>query len=130
MAQAGAGSSPNGIVCDAVKRNQDAETRFLSREKILWSSSIAFHHLGHVMIVPYAHWRNFNCANRDAGRMMELASALTIFSTSYKRMHEPGYELGRAAEPASRHLHLHMRQVDRRFEFHTSRVKTRGIPKN
>ena len=56
MAEAAAGNQPECIFCDALARNQDAETLVVHRAKKSFVILNRFPYTsGHVMIVPYAH---------------------------------------------------------------------------
>jgi ATP adenylyltransferase len=112
MAQAAAGQQPECIFCDAVKRNQDAETLIVRRAKKSFVILNRFPYTsGHVMIVPYAHVAELNlCEPGALAEMMELAQRIeTIFRATYKPDGiNLGMNLGRAAGAGvAGHLHLH-----------------------
>jgi ATP adenylyltransferase len=113
MAQAAAGQQPECIFCDAVKRNQDAETLIVHRAKKAFVILNRFPYTsGHIMIVPYAHVAELQlCEPGALAEMMELAQRFeSIFRADYKPDGmNLGMNLGRAAGAGvTGHLHLHM----------------------
>ncbi len=113
MAEAAAGKQPECIFCDAVARNQDAETLIVHRGKKAFVILNRFPYTsGHVMIVPYTHVAELNLCEAGAlDEMMGLAQRVeTIFRASYKPDGmNLGMNLGRAAGAGvAGHLHLHM----------------------
>jgi ATP adenylyltransferase len=113
MAQAAAGQQPECIFCDAVTRNQDAETLIVERAKKSFVILNRFPYTsGHVMIVPYAHVAELHlCEPGALAEMMELAQRIeSIFRRTYKPDGmNLGMNLGRAAGAGvAGHLHLHM----------------------
>ncbi len=94
MAQVLAGKQPECIFCDAVARNNDAETLIVHRGKKSFVILNRFPYTsGHAMIVPYAHVEKLNlCDAETLGEIMQL-----------------GMNLGRAAGAGVvGHLHLHV----------------------
>ena len=113
MAQAASGQQPECIFCDAIKRNQDAETLIVHRAKKSFVILNRFPYTsGHVMIVPYSHVAELNlCEPGALAEMMELAQRIeSIFRATYKPDGmNLGMNLGRAAGAGvAGHLHLHM----------------------
>jgi ATP adenylyltransferase len=113
MAQVNAVKQPDCIFCDAVKRNQDAETLIVHRAKKSFVILNRFPYTsGHVMIVPYAHVAELNlCEPGALSEMMELAQRIEmVFRADYKPDGmNLGMNLGRAAGAGvAGHLHLHM----------------------
>ena len=113
MAQVSGGKQPECIFCDAVKRNQDAETLIVHRAKKSFVILNRFPYTsGHVMIVPYAHVAELHlCEVGALDEMMALAQKVeTVFRNAYKPDGmNLGMNLGRAAGAGvAGHLHLHM----------------------
>ncbi|HUL35909.1 MAG TPA: HIT domain-containing protein [Candidatus Eisenbacteria bacterium] len=113
MAQAASGNQPECIFCEAVARNQDAQTLIVYRGKKAFIILNRFPYTsGHVMIVPYAHVAELEkCEPGALVEMMELAQRVEgVFRAGY----QPdgmniGMNLGRAAGAGvAGHLHLHM----------------------
>lgn len=113
MAQAVSGQQPECIFCDAVRRNQDAETLIVRRGKKAFIILNRFPYTsGHVMIVPYAHVAELNlCDTATLEEMMQLAQRV---ESAFRNDYKPdgmnlGMNLGRAAGAGvTGHLHLHM----------------------
>ena len=113
MAEAAAGKQPECIFCDALARNQDAETLIVYRGKKAFVILNRFPYTsGHVMIVPYAHVAELHlCEPGTLDEMMTLAQKMeTIFRENYgPDGMNLGMNLGRAAGAGvTGHLHLHM----------------------
>ena len=113
MAEAAAGKQPECIFCDALARNQDAETLVVHRAKKSFVILNRFPYTsGHVMIVPYAHVAELHlCEPGALEEIMALAQKIeTIFRATYKPDGiNLGMNLGRAAGAGvTGHLHLHM----------------------
>jgi ATP adenylyltransferase len=113
MADAAAGKQPDCIFCDAVARNQDAETLIVHRAKKSFVILNRFPYTsGHVMIVPYAHVAELGLCEAGAlDEMMALAQRTeAIFRANYKPDGmNLGMNLGRAAGAGvAGHLHMHM----------------------
>jgi len=101
------------IFCDAVARNNDAETLIVHRGKKAFLILNRFPYTsGHVMIVPYAHVAELNLVDGDAlTEMMQLAQRVEgVFRRDYKPDGmNLGMNLGRAAGAGvAGHVHLHM----------------------
>jgi ATP adenylyltransferase len=112
MEQVSAGKQPECIFCDAVARNDDAETLIVYRGTKSFIILNRFPYTsGHVMIVPYAHVAELNLCGADAlDELMKLAQRVeTVFKTNYKPDGmNLGMNLGRAAGAGVvGHLHLH-----------------------
>jgi ATP adenylyltransferase len=113
MVQVLAGKQPECIFCDAVARNNDAETLIVHRGKKSFVILNRFPYTsGHVMIVPYAHVAKLNlCDAETLGEIMQLAQRV---ETSLLANYKPdgmnlGMNLGRAAGAGVvGHLHLHV----------------------
>lgn len=113
LAEAASGKQPECIFCDAVARNNDAETLIAHRANKSFVILNRFPYTsGHVMIVPYAHVAELKlCEPGALSEMMELAQRVeTVFRASYKPDGmNLGMNLGRAAGAGvAGHLHLHM----------------------
>jgi ATP adenylyltransferase len=113
MAEAAAGKQRECIFCDAVARNQDAETLVVHRAKKSFVILNRFPYTsGHVMIVPYAHVAELHlCEPAALEEIMALAQKMeTIYRATYKCDGiNLGMNLGRAAGAGvTGHLHLHM----------------------
>ena len=112
MAQAATGQQPECIFCDAVKRNQDAETLIVHRAKKSFVILNRYPYTsGHVMIVPYAHVAELALCDADTlNEMMQLAQRVEKI---LHKLYKPdgmnyGMNLGRAAGAGvTGHLHLH-----------------------
>ena len=105
MAQVNAGKQPECIFCDAVKRNQDAETLIVHRGTKAFVILNRFPYTsGHVMIVPYAHVAELRlCDAATLDEMMQLAQRV---ETAFREDYKPdgmnlGMNLGRAAGAGS-----------------------------
>jgi ATP adenylyltransferase len=113
MADAAAGKQPECIFCDAVARNQDAETLIVHRAKKSFVILNRFPYTsGHVMIVPYAHVAELGLC--EAGALDEMMALAQRMESIYRAAYKPdgmnlGMNLGRAAGAGvAGHLHLHM----------------------
>jgi ATP adenylyltransferase len=113
MAEAARGGQPECIFCDALVRNNDAETLIVRRGAKAFIILNRFPYTsGHAMIVPYAHVAELNlCDAESLSEMMQLAQRVE------KALHENykpdgmnlGMNLGRAAGAGvTGHLHLHV----------------------
>src|SRR5262244_310953 len=103
---------PECIFCDALQRNQDAETLIVHRGKKCFVILNRYPYTsGHVMIVPYAHVADLAACEADAlSEIMQLARRIeAAFHTLYKPDGmNLGINLGRAAGAGvAGHLHLH-----------------------
>jgi ATP adenylyltransferase len=112
MEQVAQGKQPDCIFCDALARNNDAETLIVHRAVKNFVILNRFPYTsGHVMIVPYAHVAELNlCGAETLSEMMQLARRVeTIFKANYKPDGmNLGMNLGRAAGAGVvGHLHLH-----------------------
>jgi ATP adenylyltransferase len=112
MAQVTSSKQPKCIFCDAVARNNDAETLIVHRgEKTFVILNRYPYTSGHVMIVPYAHVAELQlCETAALTEMMQLAQRVEVaFRTTYKPDGMNfGMNLGRAAGAGvAGHLHLH-----------------------
>jgi ATP adenylyltransferase len=112
MAQVNSGGQPECIFCDAVAKNNDAETLIVRRGVKAFVILNRYPYTsGHVMIVPYAHVAELNLCEADALKeMMQLAQRVEkAFQTNYKPDGmNLGMNLGRAAGAGvTGHLHLH-----------------------
>jgi len=113
MKEAASGKQPECIFCDAMARNNDAETLIVHRGAKTFVILNRFPYTsGHVMIVPYAHVAELHLCGADAlGEMMQLAQRMeTILRADYKPDGmNLGMNLGRAAGAGvTGHLHLHV----------------------
>jgi ATP adenylyltransferase len=113
MAQVSSGKQSECIFCDAVARNQDAETLIVHRAEQCFVILNRFPYTsGHVMIVPYAHVAELHlCEAGTLGEIMDLAQRVEkVFRDDYKPDGmNLGMNLGRAAGAGvAGHLHLHM----------------------
>jgi len=113
MKEAASGKQPECIFCDAMARNNDAETLIVHRGAKTFVILNRFPYTsGHVMIVPYAHVAELHLCGSDAlGEMMQLAQRMeTILRADYKPDGmNLGMNLGRAAGAGvTGHLHLHV----------------------
>src|SRR6266403_963630 len=112
MKEAASGNQPECIFCEAVARNNDAETLIVHRgEKAFIILNRFPYTSGHVMIVPYAHVAELNlCEPGALDEMMRLAQRM---ETALRANYSPdgmnlGMNLGRAAGAGVvGHLHLH-----------------------
>jgi ATP adenylyltransferase len=112
MAQVNSGAQPECIFCDAVAKNNDAETLIAYRgAKVFVILNRYPYTSGHVMIVPYAHVAELNLCEAEALKeMMQLAQRVEkAFRVNYKPDGmNLGMNLGRAAGAGvTGHLHLH-----------------------
>jgi ATP adenylyltransferase len=114
MAQVSSGGKqPDCIFCDAVARNNDAETLIVHRGVKSFVILNRFPYTsGHVMIVPYAHVAELGlCDAQTLGELMQLSQRV---ETAFRKDYKPdgmnlGMNLGRAAGAGVLgHLHLHM----------------------
>jgi ATP adenylyltransferase len=112
MAQVTSDEQPECVFCDALARNNDAETLIAHRGAKNFVILNRFPYTsGHVMIVPYAHVAELNlCDAETLNEMMQLAQRVEkIFRENYKPDGmNLGMNLGRAAGAGvAGHLHLH-----------------------
>jgi ATP adenylyltransferase len=112
MAQVNSGAQSECIFCDAVARNNDAETLIAHRGAKAFVILNRYPYTsGHVMIVPYAHVAELNLCEAEALKeMMQLAQRVEkAFQLNYKPDGmNLGMNLGRAAGAGvTGHLHLH-----------------------
>jgi ATP adenylyltransferase len=113
LAQVSGGNQPDCIFCDAVARNNDAETLIVHRGVKAFVILNRFPYTsGHVMIVPYAHVAELGlCDAQTLGEMMQLSQRV---EATFRNDYKPdgmnlGMNLGRAAGAGVLgHLHLHM----------------------
>jgi len=113
MAQVTGGKQPECIFCDAVAKNNDAETLIVHRGPKAFLILNRFPYTsGHVMIVPYAHVGELGLLDGGTlGEMMELAQRV---EGAFRRDYKPdgmnlGMNLGRAAGAGvTGHVHLHI----------------------
>jgi ATP adenylyltransferase len=113
MEQAASGKQPECIFCEALARNNDAETLIVYRGAKTFIILNRFPYTsGHVMIVPYAHVAELNlCDAQTLGEMMQLAQRVEVaLGSKYKPDGmNLGMNLGRAAGAGVvGHLHLHV----------------------
>jgi ATP adenylyltransferase len=113
MEQTASGNQPECIFCDALARNNDAETLIVHRGSKNFVILNRFPYTsGHVMIVPYAHIAELSlCDAQTLGEMMQLARRMEMaFHANYKPDGmNLGMNLGRAAGAGVvGHLHLHV----------------------
>src|ERR1700745_3196058 len=112
MKEAASGNQPECIFCDAVARNNDAETLIVHRGAKSFIILNRFPYTsGHVMIVPYAHVGELSACDREAAsEMMHLAQRV---ETALRTVYQPagmnlGRNLGRAAGAGvAGHVHMH-----------------------
>ena len=112
MNEAASGTTPDCIFCDALARNNDAETLIAHRGAKNFVILNRFPYTsGHVMIVPYAHVAELNlCDAETLNEMMQLAQRV---EKTFRENYKPdgmnlGMNLGRAAGAGvAGHLHLH-----------------------
>jgi ATP adenylyltransferase len=112
MAQVSSGKQLECIFCDALARNDDAETLIVHRGAKAFVILNRYPYTsGHVMIVPYAHVAELSLCEAEAlNEMMQLAQRVEkAFQTNYKPDGmNLGMNLGRAAGAGvTGHLHLH-----------------------
>jgi ATP adenylyltransferase len=112
MAQVNSGAQSECIFCDAVAKNNDAETLIAHRGAKAFVILNRYPYTsGHVMIVPYAHVAELNLCEAEALKeMMQLAQRVEkAFQLNYKPDGmNLGMNLGRAAGAGvTGHLHLH-----------------------
>jgi len=112
IAQVSSGKQPECIFCDAVAKNDDAETLIVHRGTKAFVIVNRYPYTsGHVMLVPYAHVADLNLCEVEAlTEMMQLAQRIeVVFRTTYKPDGmNLGMNLGRAAGAGvTGHLHLH-----------------------
>ena len=113
MAQFNSGKQPECIFCDALERNQDAETLIVHRARKCFVILNRFPYTsGHIMIVPYTHVAELHlCEPGALGEIMELSQRMEGI---FRNLYNPdgmnlGMNLGRAAGAGvAGHLHLHM----------------------
>src|SRR5215470_12794608 len=83
MEQAAAGKQPDCIFCDALARNNDAETLIVYRGKKTFIILNRFPYTsGHVMIVPYAHVAELSLC--DAGALSEIMELAQMVEAVYR----------------------------------------------
>ena len=107
------GDSPGCIFCEALKRNNDAETLILFRGRHNFILLNRFPYTtGHAMIAPFAHGGELDKAPADVlSEMMLLAQRL---QRAFGELYRPdGYNLGMnlgrvAGAGVADHLHLHV----------------------
>jgi ATP adenylyltransferase len=112
MAQVNSGKQPECIFCDAVARNNDAETLIVYRGAKAFVILNRYPYTsGHVMIVPYAHVAELQlCEAAALTEMMQLAQRV---EAAFRNVYKPdgmnfGMNLGRAAGAGvAGHLHMH-----------------------
>jgi ATP adenylyltransferase len=112
MAQVNSGKQPECIFCDAVARNNDAETLIVHRGAKTFVILNRYPYTsGHVMIVPYAHFAELQlCEAAALTEMMQLAQRV---EAAFRNVYKPdgmnfGMNLGRAAGAGvAGHLHMH-----------------------
>ena len=112
MAQVTSGKQPECIFCDAVARNNDAETLIVHRGAKAFVILNRYPYTsGHVMIVPYTHVAELQlCEAAALTEMMQLAQRV---EATFRNVYKPdgmnfGMNLGRAAGAGvAGHLHLH-----------------------
>jgi ATP adenylyltransferase len=112
MKEVTTGKQPECIFCDALARNNDAETLIVHRGAEAFVILNRFPYTsGHVMIVPYAHVADLHlCGAETLGEMMRLAQRVEkVLLENYKPDGmNLGMNLGRAAGAGVvGHLHLH-----------------------
>src|SRR5258707_2379512 len=110
MAQAAAGNQPECIFCDAVARNNDAETLIVHRGAKTFVILNRFPYTsGHVMIVPYAHVAELHlCEAGTLDEMMRLAARVNALLRALHTRYDKNLDktLRRAAGAGfARHLH-------------------------
>jgi ATP adenylyltransferase len=113
MAEAARGGQTECIFCDALARNNDAETLIVRRGAKAFIILNRFPYTsGHAMIVPYAHVAELNlCDAESLSEMMQLAQRV---EKALRENYKPdgmnlGMNLGRAAGAGvTGHLHLHI----------------------
>jgi ATP adenylyltransferase len=113
MKEVESGKQPECIFCDAVQRNDDAETLIAYRGAKTFVILNRYPYTsGHVMIVPYAHVAELDACDPEAlSEMMKLAQRVEgAFRVNYKPDGmNLGMNLGRAAGAGViGHLHLHV----------------------
>src|SRR2546421_2857543 len=113
MKEAASGNQPECIFCEAVARNNDAETLIVHRGKKTFVILNRYPYTsGHVMIVPYAHQATLEaCEPTTLAEMMELARRMeSILETLYRPQgYNLGMNMGRAAGAGvAGHLHMHL----------------------
>jgi ATP adenylyltransferase len=113
MKQAASGNQTECIFCDAVVRNDDAETLIVLRGAKTFVILNRFPYTsGHVMIVPYAHVAKLGLC--DPGTLDEMMRLAQRVETALLAIYQPdgmnlGMNLGRAAGAGvTGHLHLHV----------------------
>jgi ATP adenylyltransferase len=112
MQEVTTGKQPECIFCDALARNNDAETLIVHRGAEAFVILNRFPYTsGHVMIVPYVHVADLHlCGAETLGEMMRLAQRVEkVLLENYKPDGmNLGMNLGRAAGAGVvGHLHLH-----------------------
>ena len=112
MALVTGGKQPECIFCDALARQDDAETLIVHRgEKTFVILNRFPYTSGHVMIVPYAHVSELNSC--DAGTLAEMMKLAQSTEMALRAIYKPdgmnlGMNLGRAAGAGVLgHLHMH-----------------------
>ena len=136
MKEAASGNQPKCIFCDAVARNNDAETLIVHRgEKAFVILNRFPYTSGHVMIVPYAHVAELNLC--EAGTLNEMMQLSQRVETALRANYKPdgmnlGMNLGRAAGAGVvGHLHLHaLPRWIGDSNFMTVTARTRLVPED
>jgi ATP adenylyltransferase len=112
MSQVTGGKQPDCVFCDALARNNDAETLIVQRGAKSFIILNRFPYTsGHVMIVPYAHVAELNLC--DAATLDEMMHSAQRVEAAFRADYKPdgmnlGMNLGRAAGAGVvGHLHLH-----------------------
>jgi ATP adenylyltransferase len=113
MKEVARGVQPACIFCDAVTRQDDAETLIVYRGAKAFIILNRYPYTsGHVMIVPYAHVAELGACEPEAlSEIMRLAQRV---ETIYRATYNPngmnlGMNLGRAAGAGvAGHIHLHV----------------------
>ena len=112
MSQVTSGKQPDCIFCEALARNNDAETLIVQRGAKSFIILNRFPYTsGHVMIVPYAHVAELNLC--DAATLDEMMHSAQRVEAAFRADYKPdgmnlGMNLGRAAGAGVvGHLHLH-----------------------
>ena len=124
MAEVARGGQPECIFCEAVARNNDAETLIVHRGAKAFIILNRFPYTsGHVMIVPYAHVAELNlCDAETLSEMMQLAQAggKGLARKLQTGWDEPGNEsgTGRGGRCGRPFAFARAAALDRGFEFH------------
>jgi ATP adenylyltransferase len=113
MKEAASGKQIECIFCDAIARNDDAETLVVFRGAKSFVILNRYPYTsGHVMVVPYAHVPSLGeCEPHTLEEMMRLAQRV---EGAYRQNYNPdgmniGMNIGRAAGAGvAGHIHLHV----------------------